>query len=215
MSGGLTPGDPLGGDEPRREVAPPPPASPEAPVAGGYGGGRVPPGAFAPRGRDELANPYANAEPAEWWRRAVAAIVDGLIVGLASAVVLAILGAILFGALSLDSPGGAAGAIVVVLIGIAGVAIAGFLYAPLIMARTNGQTWGKQIMDCRVVRDDGRPIDFLWAAYREILVKTILLGIVGSFTAGIAYLVNYLWPLFDDRNRALHDMVVASRVVKD
>jgi uncharacterized RDD family membrane protein YckC len=211
VSGGLTPGDPLGGDEPRREA----PEAPAAPPASGYGSGRVPPGAFAPRESGEVANPYADAEPAEWWRRAVAAIIDGLIVGVASAIVLGIVAAILFGALSIDSPGGVIGAIVIVLFGIGGVAIAGFLYAPFLMDRTNGQTWGKQAMGCRVVRGDGRRIDFLWAAYREVAVKTILLGIVASFTAGIAYLVNYLWPLFDDRDRALHDIVVDSRVVKD
>jgi uncharacterized RDD family membrane protein YckC len=217
MSGPLTPGDPLGGGgEPRREPSPAAPEAPTAPPPGsGYGGGRVPPGAFAARERGDLANPHANAELAEWWRRAVAAIIDGLIVAAISAVVLAILGAILFGALSLDTGGGAVGAFLAILFAIFGLAIAGFLYAPILMARTNGQTWGKQAMGCRVVRGDGRRIDFLWAAYREVLVKTVLLGIVASFTAGIAYLVNYLWPLFDDRNRALHDIVVDSRVVKD
>lgn len=213
---GMTSGDPLGGDEPRRES--PPPAAPEAPAAppvsgSGYGQERVPPGAFAPRRSGEAA--AREAVPAEWWQRAVAMIVDSVIITVAAAIVLGILGAILFGALALDSPGGAIGAILVIVLALIGVSIAALLYAPLFMDRTNGQTLGKRMMGCRVVRDDGRRVDFLWAAYREVLIKALLLGIVGSITAGIAYLVNYLWPLFDDRKRALHDIVVSSRVVKD
>ena len=40
-------------------------------------------------------------------------------------------------------------------------------------------------------------------------------GIAGAFTGGIANLVDVLWPLWDEENRALHDFVVNTRVVKD
>ena len=181
---------------------------------GGYGGGPVPPGAFAPRDVEGVADPHAGTEPAEWWRRAVAAIVDALVVGLVAAVVSAFFGLILFGLLSLDDPGGVAGAILVGLLALGIVAVAATIYAPLLMKATNGQTLGKMATNCRVVRGDGRDIDLLWAAYREVVVKTIVLGIAGSLTGGIAYLVDLLWPFFDDRKRALHDIVVDSRVVK-
>jgi uncharacterized RDD family membrane protein YckC len=224
VSGGLTPGDPLGGEGPRREQEPPPagsPAAPEAPAAppatgaGGYGAGRVPPGAFAPRARDHVAEPVSPDRLASWGQRAVAAIIDSLLVAAVAGVVLAIVGALLFGAASLDTPGGVVGVLVVALIVIPAVAVAALAYAPLVMARTNGKTVGKMVTGCRVVRADGRRVDFLWAAYREVLIKTLLLGVAGSLTAGIGYLVDYLWPLFDDRNRALHDIVVDSLVVRD
>ena len=70
------------------------------------------------------------------------------------------------------------------------VTVGALLYAPLIMARTNGQTLGKMATGCRVVRADGRRIDFGWAALREVVVKALLVGIAGALTGGIAYLVD-------------------------
>jgi uncharacterized RDD family membrane protein YckC len=68
----------------------------------------------------------------------------------------------------------------------------------------------------RVVRADGQPVTFGWAMLREVAVKWLLIGAVASsFTFGLAWLLDVLWPLWDEENRALHDMVVDSRVVKD
>jgi uncharacterized RDD family membrane protein YckC len=234
VSGGLTPGDPLGGDEPpRREPAPAParepardplwageaaaaeaPPRPSSSPGEAYGAGRVPPGAFATRDRGTV-DPLAGARPASWGQRAIAAIVDAVLVSVVVAIVLGVLGALAFGSLSIDGPGGVAGAIVIGLIAVGAVTVGALVYAPLIMARTNGKTVGKMVTGCRVVRGNGRPVDLLWAAYREVLIKSLAVGIVGSITAGIGYLVNFLWPLFDDRNRAVHDIVVDSVVVKD
>ncbi len=175
----------------------------------------MPPGAFATRERGGVADLYAGAPLAGWGQRAVAAIIDAVLVAVVAGIVLLVLGAVAFGALSLDTPGGIAGALVIALIAVGAVTVGALVYAPLIMARTNGKTVGKLMTGCRVVRGNGREVDFLWAAYREVLIKSLALGIVGSITAGIGYLVNYLWPFFDDRNRALHDIVVDSRVVKD
>jgi uncharacterized RDD family membrane protein YckC len=83
------------------------------------------------------------------------------------------------------------------------------------MARTNGKTVGKMATGCRVVRSDGRRVDFLWAALREVAVKAVALGVAGAATGGIAYAVDWLWPFADKRNRALHDIVVDSLVVND
>ncbi len=232
---GLTPGDPL---DPRPEGAPagapegapsaPPPRAPAgtpsaapregapsappprpAPSSAAYGAGRVPPGAFAPRESAEVEDPFAAAPPAEYWRRAVAAVIDALVVGVAAAIVLALA----LAPLNVDDEGGVVGAIVIALVAILGISIGALLYAPLVMARTNGKTLGKMATGCRVVRGDGRRIDFLWAAYREVLVKAVALGVAGAATGGIAYLVDLLWPAFDSKNRALHDIVVDSRVV--
>ena len=89
------------------------------------------------------------------------------------------------------------------------------LYSPIWMVRTNGQTLGKQLMGIRVIRPDGRPIEFLYALVREVVVKTFLFaGLGGSITFGLLWLLDCLWPLWDDENRALHDMIVNSRVVR-
>ena len=38
---------------------------------------------------------------------------------------------------------------------------------------------------------------------------------MSSLTAGLASLADVLWPLWDEENRALHDLIVDTRVVKD
>jgi uncharacterized RDD family membrane protein YckC len=173
-----------------------------------YGTGPVPPGAFAPR--PEQPPPPSRAELAEFWQRLVAVVIDGVIVGIVSLVVLAIIGAGFFA----DGNAGAGDFIISLLLLAVFFTIIALVYAPLIMARTNGQTPGKMVTGCRVVRADGRPVTFGWAALREVLVKGLLLGVASSLTGGIAYIVDGLWPLADGQNRALHDYVVDSRVVK-
>ncbi len=210
---------PAGGAPARGPEAPPAGATrlpgPEAPARGGYGTGPVPPGAFGPPAATTApGRPAAPLVLAEWWRRAVAFILDGIIVGAISVALILAFG----GVFSLGFLGGEELGVVSLVLGlIAGglaVFVAALLYAPLIMARTNGRTLGKMATGCRVVRVDGRPVDFGWALLREAVVKGLGLGLVGGITGGIAYLVDFLWPLWDDENRALHDMVVSSRVVR-
>jgi uncharacterized RDD family membrane protein YckC len=56
---------------------------------------------------------------------------------------------------------------------------------------------------------------FGWAMLREVAVKALLFGGLGSVTVGLASLLDVLWPLWDDENRALHDFIVDTRVVQD
>jgi uncharacterized RDD family membrane protein YckC len=109
------------------------------------------------------------------------------------------------------------GAIVTGVLGFLAYLVAAFIYAPLLMARDgarNGQTWGKQAMGVRVVRDSGERIGFGWAALREIAVKGLGVSIAASIIPFIPLILNYFWPLWDDENRALHDMVVSSHVMR-
>lgn len=78
----------------------------------------------------------------------------------------------------------------------------------------NGQTWGKQLLDIRVVRDSGRPFDFWTAALREIVLKQLAVGAASVIVPLIPFLLDYLWPLWDNRNRALHDMGASTHVVR-
>jgi len=173
-----------------------------------YGTGPVPPGAFAPR--PERPAPPTRGELAEFWQRLVAVLIDGTIITVLALVVLAAIGAGFFA----DGNAGAGDFIVSLLLVAVFFTLIAFVYAPLIMSRTNGQTPGKMLTGCRVVRADGARVTFGWAALREVLVKGLLLGIAGSLTGGIAYVVDGVWPLFDGQSRALHDYVVDSRVVK-
>jgi uncharacterized RDD family membrane protein YckC len=210
VSGPLTPGDPLGGGEPpRREPGFAP--RPEAPAGSPYGGGRVPPGAVSwerPSREAVSAKP-----PASYGRRVVATLIDTVIIGLLAAALFG-LG---FSTVNVfpDTGAGFSGFVVTMFLAVVAGAVVALLYAPVVMARTNGQTLGKLAMGIRVVRADGKRVDFLWAALREAVVKGLLLGVAAAITGGIAYLVDVLWPLADKRDRALHDFVVDSRVVAD
>ena len=66
------------------------------------------------------------------------------------------------------------------------VTIVAFLYAPAMMARTNGQTLGRMALGIRVVRAKGQPMTFGFAMLREVAVKALLFGIVSSLTFGLA-----------------------------
>ena len=138
-----------------------------------------------------------------------AAVVDGLILTAFVAVLVALV--------VLIALGSDVAAVIVGILAFFGYIAAALLYAPLLMARTgpkNGQTWGRQVVGVRVVRDTGEPVGIGYAVLRELVVKTLLYGVVGGFFASIPTIVDVLWPLWDDENRALHDMVVKTHVLR-
>jgi uncharacterized RDD family membrane protein YckC len=210
----LTRGDPLGGPaptDPFGSTGDPFGQAPERAVAAPYGGGPAPPGAFAVRDRGPVgAWPPPEHAYAEWWRRVLATVLDSLIVGGVTLGILAALGLGVFG----DGDGGTVELVVAGIVGVVLFAGIALFYAPVLMAKTNGQTLGKMATGCRVVRPPGKRVDFVWSAYREVLIKGLVVGIASAITGGIAYLVDVLWPLWDGQKRALHDLVVDSRVVK-
>jgi uncharacterized RDD family membrane protein YckC len=154
---------------------------------------------------------FAGQELASWGSRVGATLLDGVVL-IAAAIVLFLPGGILAGV----TDGGAAGIILLVLGGLAYIVVA-FLYASYFMQRPgegNGQTLGKQWVSIRVVRDTGEPFSWGSALVREVAVKQLLFQWVGGFFFGIPWLLDVLWPLWDDQNRALHDMIVSTHVVK-
>jgi uncharacterized RDD family membrane protein YckC len=89
----------------------------------------------------------------------------------------------------------------------------GFLYAPLLMARrgkANGQTFGKQMMDIRVVRTNGEQVTFWNGFLRQVIGQQLLM----AMTLYVYGLLDYLWPLRDARNQALHDKIAKTLVVR-
>lgn len=184
-----------------------PPAGPPAPPAT--------PQFAAPQPQPQL--PGTTYELASWGSRVGAYLVDGLLI-----LVLAVPFFFLAGAIGLDvgdsssGDGGAAfsaqngqvlGLFLIFLLVV-------FLYAPTTMVWLKGATPGKALLGIRVVRVSGQPVTFGYALLREWVFKGIVLGIVNGITLGLASLVNYLWPLWDSQNRALHDMAAGSRVVR-
>jgi uncharacterized RDD family membrane protein YckC len=143
-----------------------------------------------------------------------AALIDGIIVGIGALAIVALFGSVFSVGFFAGDEVGIVSLIVGLLLSFVAIAIVALLYAPLMMARTNGKTLGRMATGIRVVRASGQPITFAFAFIREVAVKALLFGIASSLTFGLASLADVLWPLWDDENRALHDFVVDTRVVR-
>jgi uncharacterized RDD family membrane protein YckC len=194
-------------------------AEPRSPAADYVGGPTSAPppapfGAFA----ESLGTPPDRASAhrlAGWWSRVGAALLDGLVVGVGGLVLLAIVGAVFSVGFFASDTAGIVSVVIGLMLAFSAFAVIALLYAPFMMARTDGQTLGKMAMGIRVVRVNGEPMTFGSAMLREVAVKWLLFGVVGSSTTfGLAWLVDVLWPLWDDENRALHDLIAGTRVVK-
>lgn len=202
--------------------ASPPPVPPAGPWTGspapGYGG-PVPPGGWEqplPRSPSPVAPPQGQL--AGWGARLGAYAIDFLIIGVP---ILILFFVIVAGAVGLTGSGNddvAIGAAIVAFLGWGLLALAiSILYGPLLMMRkgaANGQTWGKQVVGIRAVRDNGQPWTFGPAALREVLLKNLAVGIASTIIPLIPWFLNFFWPLWDDQNRALHDMAASSHVVR-
>jgi uncharacterized RDD family membrane protein YckC len=174
-----------------------------------------PPGAggppLAPESMGAVADRYVLSG---WWPRAGAQLIDWLIVGIGALILVVALTAPFSIGFFANDDVGVVSVAIGLMIAVICASIVALLYAPAMMARTNGQTLGRMAVGIRVVRANGRPVDFGYAMLREVAVKTLLFGIAGALTGGLAQLADYLWPLWDEENRALHDMIVDSRVVR-
>ncbi len=93
--------------------------------------------------------------------------------------------------------------------------LAGWMYPSIMMWKTDGRTLGKRATSIRVVQESGLPFDAGNAFLREFVVKGLVVSIANGATSGLAGLVNVLWPLWDAQNRAVHDFIVKTRVVRD
>jgi uncharacterized RDD family membrane protein YckC len=174
------------------------PPAPESP--GSYGGAEPPGGWQQPIG--QAPQVFAGAELSGWWRRVGAYVLDSIFTAIVSWV-----------GLGLVFAGSEAIGVILFLVGL----VVAFLYFPLTMMREgehNGKSFGKQILGIRVARDDGQTVSFGWALLRQFVVIYLLFQVVGGFLFAIPWLIDVLWPLWDDQNRALHDMMVKSHVVR-
>ena len=130
---------------------------------------------------------------AGFWRRFGALLIDAILIGIVAGVFEAIFGRDAASVISLAL----------------GVAYYGYLEGS-----NSGQTIGKQLFDVAVIRDDRLPFDYKTAFLREVVVKWFLFGgVIFAFTLGLGWLLDILWPLWDDEHQALHDKVVSTHVI--
>lgn len=175
---------------------------------GGYKDEPIPPGAFNPQPKIERG----PQRLAEWGPRVGASLIDGIIIFCIALVIFVPLAAA-FPFLS-DSTGGIIGLVLASLGAVFIFCVALALYAPILLYRWDGQTVGKRVAGIRVIKADGEQLDFVEAFVREAIIKGLLILVIAIFTFFLLPLVNYLWPLWDDENRCLHDFLCNTRVVE-
>lgn len=146
--------------------------------------------AGGPAGRDA-----ERATFAEWWRRLLALLIDGLILAAASAVFIFVA--------SLRGTPEAISRVLLILY---------FLINPVYFVyfhgRAQGQSPGKMLLKIRV-RDDTTDAAI---GYGRALGRWLVTFVFGLFFFPL--ILDGLWPLWDARRQALHDKVANSIVVK-
>jgi len=151
---------------------------------------------------------------AGWWSRVGAQLIDLLIVWVPAAILLT---PPLLAAEAARNGSGTEAAWLIVAIVVTFLAIGAHLfYAPLLMKRKgrhNGQTLGKQLCGIRVIRANGDPMRFSDAALRQIIYKSFGGLVASTFVPLFPWILNYLWPTWDEQHRALHDLAADTRVV--
>lgn len=162
---------------------------------------------FSPPTSDAAAPVW---ELSGWWRRVGAQIIDSLIVGVPAFVAAGIL--VVITIRDVEELSGSDFDRIQIYGTVISIVTASIYYCWM-MSATNGQTLGKKVTDIRVVREDGKPVTVGFAFQRQILVMQLLFGWLAAILLYIPTLLNYLWPLWDSGNQALHDKIVKSRVV--
>jgi uncharacterized RDD family membrane protein YckC len=172
----------------------------QQPISSAYGPPSTSPG-YSP-GVDRTA---AGA-PADWWRRVVAIILDGLILSIPNLILGTLLG---LKTTEVDPvtnnvtvhPGALAGLTLLAV-------VVSCIYSGILEGGPHGASVGKMAMRIQV-RDagDGAAIGFGRAALRRFVYQVLFLPF------GIPGVINALSPLWDRRRQAWHDKVANSVVV--
>jgi uncharacterized RDD family membrane protein YckC len=188
-----------------------PPEGPQAPYTPIPDGPETPPSGW----QQPIAAPsgWEGRPLASWGSRVGATLIDWLVLLIPTAILFV---AVLAGTIGDDDTSTGA-AVAATILYVVLVCVVLLLYAPLLMMRKgphNGQTLGKQLVGITVVRNTGEPMNFGWSALREVVVKGLAVGVASSIIPLLPWLLDVLWPLWDDQNRALHDFAVQTHVVK-
>ncbi len=81
--------------------------------------------------------------------------------------------------------------------------LVGPLYAILLWVNWNGQTIGKKVMKIKVVRQDGKALDYKAAVIRYLCY----------FVSSIIFCLGYLWVIWDKEKQGWHDKIAGTYVV--
>jgi uncharacterized RDD family membrane protein YckC len=144
---------------------------------------------------------------APWGRRALAYVVDVLLLFacfLPTLVVVGVIGAIA----GSDDDWPVAGTVALILVMIAG--LLAWLYQMTWRQGVRGQSWGKQLTGIHLVR----VVDLRPPGGGVGIGRYAVNWALGNASCGIYSLVNAVWPLADDRNQSLDDKILNTLVVR-
>jgi uncharacterized RDD family membrane protein YckC len=135
---------------------------------------------------------YSEAAYGGFWRRLVASLIDGVILGVVQGLLFPVLARTEFGP-TLGAPG----------FGIL-AALMYWLYFAGLEGSLLQATAGKMVMHLEVTDGEGRPIGFGHASLRHFakILSSLILG------------VGWLMAAFTPRKQALHDLVAGTLVIK-
>jgi len=134
-----------------------------------------------------------------FWRRLVAYIIDGFIVGVAAGIIDSIINAIIRASTSDVSGATVRGGLVSLVLGL--------IYFGYLWSR-NGQTVGYMALGLRLVRADGQPVSFALGAARYLLIYLsfaicLIPAIISAFMIGLG-----------ERKQGIHDLIAGTLVVR-
>ena len=138
--------------------------------------------------------PGHAADYASWGRRAVALLLDGLIVAV-----------VVFVAAIISAATGSDALFVLTVILLIGFPIFYYVY---FVGNERGQTYGRRALGIQVrSAETGGTVGYGRAFGRYLITQ-----VFGIFV--LPLLVDYLWPLWDSRNQTLHDKVASTIVIR-
>jgi uncharacterized RDD family membrane protein YckC len=83
--------------------------------------------------------------------------------------------------------------------------LVGALYSILLWVNWHGQTVGKKLMKIKVVREDGKPLD-----YRDAILRYL-----GYFVSAFVFLFGFFWVIWDEKKQGWHDKIAKTFVVEE
>jgi uncharacterized RDD family membrane protein YckC len=155
--------------------------------------------------REEAAPPPGGERDYAGWGRRVGAYLLDVLILIGVVLVIGLVVGIIVGASSDGETGAISGAVVGYVLSF----VFPFIYFTFFHGDPRGQTPGKRAVGIRVVREEtGASIGYGRALGRYAI--TVLF----AWLLFLPLLLDYLWPLWDDKNQALHDKVVGSVVIR-
>ena len=150
----------------------------------------------------EQAPPPGVPRLASWGRRLAAILIDDLII-----LIPAVIGVGVF--FAGDSSNVTALAAIGLVLVFASITVGQAVYFTILNGNERGQTYGKRLLGIRVIDEAaGGPIGYGRSFGRWAVPAAV------NFFCGFFSIIDGLWPLWDDRNQALHDKVAKSVVIR-